>query len=138
MKRTSRGFTLIELMVVVMIVAILSAIAIPAYQDYVLRARVTQAIAWLSASQAKMEQCYQDNHSYKVDSGVDCCSVIGTEGAGDFTWGCASEASTFTLTATGSGPAAGFVYTIDQAGSQQTTGSWGTGSCWITKKGQSC
>lgn len=45
LQRPDRGFTLIELMIVVAIIAILAAIAIPAYQDYVIRAQVSEGIA---------------------------------------------------------------------------------------------
>ena len=47
--RTQQGFTLIELMITVVIVAILSAIAIPAYSEYVVRARITEAAPTTSA-----------------------------------------------------------------------------------------
>jgi type IV pilus assembly protein PilE len=143
MKCKTRGFTLIELMIVVMVVAILSAIAIPSYQDYALRARVTQAIAWLSGAQAKMEQCYQDNHAYKISSGVDCCTSASAGNVGDFTGSCAANANDFTLTATGnSASTTGFVYTVNQVDGKTTSVSghagWNSGNCWITKKGQTC
>ncbi|MBT8053088.1 MAG: prepilin-type N-terminal cleavage/methylation domain-containing protein, partial [Gammaproteobacteria bacterium] len=45
MKRVSKGFTLIELMIVIAIVAILLALALPAYQDYTIRAKVTEGLS---------------------------------------------------------------------------------------------
>ena len=60
----SRGFTLIELMIAVAIIAILAAIAIPSYSEYVRRGRITEAISALSGMRVKMEQFFQDNRSY--------------------------------------------------------------------------
>ena len=49
MKRVQQGFTLIELMIVVAIVGILAAIALPAYQDYVIRSKMSEAVAAIAA-----------------------------------------------------------------------------------------
>jgi type IV pilus assembly protein PilE len=46
--------------------------------------------------------------------------------------------TTYTITATGNGNVAGFVYTIDQANLRTTAGPWGSGNCWITRKGNGC
>ncbi len=61
MKRVSKGFTLIELMIVIAIVAILLALALPAYQDYTIRAKVTEGLS-LGASPklAVSETCQSD------------------------------------------------------------------------------
>lgn len=139
MKRAS-GFTLIEVMIVVAIIAILASVAMPAYQDYILRGRIGDATTMLSDLKIQMEQYYGNNRTYdkpafcpppadaapKLDSWTIECSNLG--------------ASTFTLTATGSGGAAGFTYTIDQNGAQSSVTKWtsGTQSCWITKRGDTC
>ena len=56
MKRVQQGFTLIELMIVVAIVGILAAIALPAYQDYTIRARVSEALATASACKTQVQE----------------------------------------------------------------------------------
>lgn len=56
MKRAQQGFTLIELMIVVAIIGILAAVAIPAYQDYTVRARVTEGIGLAAAAKAAVAE----------------------------------------------------------------------------------
>lgn len=56
MKRIQQGFTLIELMIVVAIVGILAAIALPAYQDYLVRARVSEALATAGACKTQVQE----------------------------------------------------------------------------------
>lgn len=141
-----RGFTLIELMITVAVIAILAAIAVPSYQDYVLRGRLVDSTNALSALRARMEQYYQDNRTYvSVDAKIlsPCAS---SSKAGTFTVTCPTlTATTYVLTATGSASTDGFVYTLDQNGNQATTGlpsKWGTvpsgNACWIMRKGDAC
>lgn len=134
-----KGFTLIELMIVVAIIGILASIAIPSYQDYVLRGYIVDATNALSTTRARLEQHFQDNRSYATvgSFATPCVSSV----AGKFNITCTSDANTYTVTATGTGPAAGFVFTINQSNAMATTASrWAgsTGACWITRKGGTC
>jgi type IV pilus assembly protein PilA len=58
MKRIQQGFTLIELMIVVAIIGILAAVALPAYQDYTIRAKVTEGLSLASAIKADLSSSY--------------------------------------------------------------------------------
>jgi len=63
-KQMQKGFTLIELMIVVAIVGILAAIAIPAYQDYTKRARVTEGLALADAAKTAVSEYYASNNGF--------------------------------------------------------------------------
>jgi len=147
----ARGFTLIEVMIAVAIVAILSTIAIPSYTSYVLRSHLVNASDQLSASRALMEQYYQDNRQYtQLGALVPPCAAAVV--VGDFTVSCtgansALTATTYTIVATGGAATMsnGFIYTIAQDGSMSTLGtaaSWGAlpanRACWLVKQGMTC
>ncbi|MDH4061313.1 MAG: prepilin-type N-terminal cleavage/methylation domain-containing protein, partial [Aquincola sp.] len=145
----ARGFTLIEVMIVVAIVAILAAVALPAYGDYVRRGQLPEAFAGMADLRVKMEQYYQDNRQYGTNGG-NCADVatptwaVGTptltySGAQFFTFTCAvtNAGQGYTITATGSnGRAVGHTYTINHNNARATTlfkGAAVTSTCWLTR-----
>lgn len=139
MKR-NQGFTLIEMLIVVAIVGILAAIAVPMYTDSITRAQLVEAHTGLQAFRVRMEQTYQDNRRYI------CPAPLPT--IKNFAVACATTNGdqAFLLSATGNagrvaGPGGPFVFTIDQSGARNTTGapsgwmpSGGPPGCFVTRK----
>jgi type IV pilus assembly protein PilE len=138
LERAQSGFTLIELMVALAVAAVISAIALPSYTAYIQRSKVPVALDALSAYATRMEQRYQDSGSYA--NGAACAAAWPTPAPANFDTSCAlaNGGQGFTATATGSGPMAGYTYTIDHNGVRRTTahpkGVPGT-NCWTTRGG---
>jgi len=74
MKRVQQGFTLIELMIVVAIVGILAAIALPAYQDYVIRSKVSEALAAAGACKTSVADYTANKGTLPSDLTASGCS----------------------------------------------------------------
>ncbi|MGE5094460.1 MAG: pilin [Betaproteobacteria bacterium] len=81
MKKVQQGFTLIELMIVVAIIGILAAIAIPAYQDYTIRSKVTELVNGAGVCKTSIAEYYQTKGVMPADAKVGGCSEIGTANA---------------------------------------------------------
>lgn len=142
--KAQNGFTLIELMITVAIIGILSAIALPAYNDYVARGKITEAHSLLADYRIKLEQYYQDNRNYGAASG-NCGATAPTSAYFTFSCLAGNPAQTYTATASskagqGLGTSAGdYIYIIDQSNTKSTTkfkGSAVAKSCWLVKGGE--
>jgi type IV pilus assembly protein PilE len=141
-----RGFTLIELMIVVAIVAILATIALPAYTGYIQRGRIAEATNELAGQRIRLEQFYQDNKNYGSTAATCGTFPLGSPPNSAFfaytcNWGAAGTNQGFTITATGIGQMNGFTYTIDQANLRQTTAFPNAGvpvNCWLRRPGDTC
>jgi len=145
--KQQRGFTIIELMIAVAIIAILAAIALPAYEDYVRRAKVTEAFTALSDFRVRMEQFYQDNRRYD-GPGLDGCGAAAPISKG-FTFGCApglAPSQTYTITSTGIATEglSNFIYTLNEKNVRATTqlgAGWNgapNAACWVRRKDGTC
>lgn len=147
MNRT-RGFTLVELMVVVAIIAIIAAIAMPQYSDYVTRSKFTEAHAMLGDARVKLEQRFMDNRTYAGGGGSWTCGTNAPTAAESkyFTYSCVGTAAAYTVTATGAAGTAleGIAFTINESNTKATTVTASTAmanagyatnaNCWVTKK----
>lgn len=141
-RRQVSGFTLIELMIVVAIIAILAAIALPIYSTYITRSKLTDAQNNLSAARVGMEQFYQDNRQYANATTSTSCGASMPPASPYFSYSCVlNSTSSYTITASGiPGTAtANFTFTIDQSNNRGTTSAngWYTtpANCWVTSKG---
>ncbi|HTQ73545.1 MAG TPA: type IV pilin protein [Burkholderiales bacterium] len=152
MKRHT-GFTLIELMVTVAIVAILAAIALPNYTAYLARGKIAEATTNMLAMKTKLEQYFQDNRTFAGACAAGTTAPLpppylsgGNPGELRYVKITCSNltATTYTIQADGMDSSiANLTLTIDQANVRRTVSvpaGWGmpTQNCWVSKKSGDC
>jgi type IV pilus assembly protein PilE len=139
MKRRQRGVSLIELLVVMVVVAILSAIAIPSYRQYVIRSNRTNAKTLLTQTAQALERCYTNSTPYAYNSAtctVGVAAVILPVLSADGTYSVdgVRAPNTYTLTATPQGTQAEDTkcgnFVLTNTGQQTVSGTSTAPECW--------
>ena len=139
----ARGFTMLEVMIVVAIVGILAAIALPNYADYIKRGKIMEATTALSDARQRTEQQFLDTRTYAN------CDVVTQDAAKQvkaFTLLCTPNNNNTGYAITATGVAAegmnGFSYTVDNTGAKSSTitvsGWTGNANCWTVRKNGDC
>jgi len=121
MKRIQRGFTLIELMIVVAIVGILAAIALPAYQDYVIRSKMSEAVAAIGACKTSVSEFASNKSSYPADETAAGCSTVPTQYVASLT---VADTGAITATSRNTGAAAECDLTLTPQGTATGISGW--------------
>ena len=143
--RADAGFTLIELMIAVAIVAVIAGVAYPQYTEYVKRSRLAEATGVLTTTRVRLEQFFQDNRNY--GSTAAACGVV-LPAAQFFSlncdWGAGGTSQSYLLTVTGLSTAGmgGYTFTVDHNNAQRTTAFPDAAvlpvNCWLRRKGDTC
>lgn len=133
-KLTQQGFTLVELMIVVVIIGIIASVAIPNYQDYVRRARAVDATSTLADMRIRMEQFYQDNRTYVGGP----CAAPATANTAFFGFSCPAGQPTLTtyiITAQGTGNMSTYSYSVNERNAKSSSLN---AACWAVRSDGNC
>lgn len=124
MKRIQQGFTLIELMIVVAIIGILAAVALPAYQDYTIRAKVSELVLAASNAKVSIAEAAQSNGTI-ANAGVGVTITTG----GKVTGGGVTDAGVITVSGNSTATSVGTAVTITLNPTYQASDGKITWSC---------
>lgn len=151
----ARGFTLLELMTVIVVVAILASIALPSYTDFIRRGKFVEAQGNLADMRVRMEQFYQDNRNYGSTAATCGAALPAASNTRYFTYTCnwlpGGTNQGYTISATGVAAEGlnGIAFTVNESNTRQTIVTAattvadagytaGTTACWIRKKPAQC
>ncbi len=137
MNKMQKGFTLIELMIVVAIIGILAAVAIPAYQNYTLKAKFTEVTLGTAAAKTAVELCAQDQGAL-TNCTAGSNGIPADQGASGYISSVATAAGVITATAVSTQGLAGETYVMTPTLSSGKV-TWAiTGTCKTRSAGPIC
>ena len=125
MRAISKGFTLIELMIVVAIIGILAAVALPAYQDYTIRAKVSELLLAASSARTTLAEKFQTDPSNITGFGVGATIAV----VGKIATGLVDDGGTIVVTGGATSTSTGASVTVTMTASPNTSTGTMTWSC---------